>query len=154
MIVTQRIYLGGVSLNRQKFLELLTALFDELSRILPAYVHSEAFAEIVALLDRSGEEDDFLCALESYFRLIASTFPQSFDFLLSRRIEKLKGTANLYSMRFSLRNKNIRILFAFHEENVLLLCAFHERSGKAVSSYEAFIPLAEERLNNMIQRED
>ena len=49
-------------------------------------------------------------------------------------------------------NFNIRILYAFLPDGApILLVGFGERSGKRVSSYESYIPVAKERLNHILE---
>ena len=117
-------------------------------------MHPELIEELRRLLSKSGDEDAFLALLANFLNIIASCTPNFYEITKVRGFEKLKNAKDLYSMRFCMKNKNIRILFSFYENNVLLLCAFHERQGKNVSEYEAFIPSAQTRFAEMTREED
>lgn len=55
-------------------------------------------------------------------------------------------------MRLKGSNFNIRILYAFLPDGApILLVGFGERSGKRVSSYESYIPVAKERLKHILE---
>jgi len=109
--------------------------------------------DLQKILERSGHKSDFW-----------GKYKQRLRFLDERRknciqkhdwFERLKGTGDLYAIKFK-DEKNIRILFAFIEyeniEYVLLLYPFEEkdRRGKSRTSYGTGIPIALERLQEVL----
>ncbi len=66
-------------------------------------------------------------------------------------MEHLSGYANLNAMRFLFDGSNIRILFAFLDGKIYLLCAFYERKGKRNTEYSSYIPIASQRLDELLE---
>lgn len=113
------------------------------------YTLSECEAEIQGIVKTSGLKNQF-----------AADFNDRIDFLAKYRerattlhphwFEKLKRTDDLFSMHLA-RIGNMRILYAFVETNIYLLCAFKEQEGgnRRAHSYKQYIPIAENRLQNI-----
>lgn len=135
-------------LDRDEFIKELNRVIAEYSQKLPVYIHPKCFEELMQLLQASGSEKAFIRKLLEFLSIIYSN-PTTFAF--SSGLENIKGESGIYSMRFKLREKNIRILFSIQENSLLALTAFHERSGKKISSYSSYFPIAHMRLKDMIR---
>ena len=133
-------------LDRDKLIQELLKVIAEYTQKLPVLIHPKCFEELMQLLYASGSEKAFMKKLSEFLDIIYSN-PTTFFF--STGLENPKGEPDIYSMRFKLKDKNIRILFFLQDGNLLALTAFHERSGKKISSYMSYFPTAHERLNAM-----
>lgn len=135
-------------LDKDRWVEELKKIIEEYTAKMPVYFHPSCYKELMRLLVESGSEMMFLKKLNEYLATICSNQD---TFTSSNGMEKLKGCVDVYSMRFKLTNKNIRILFTLCDGCLLALTAFHERYGKGVSSYEPYISVANTRLRDMTE---
>ena len=106
--------------------------------------------ELVVLLKNAGMEGQFLSKLEEYL----SNLKMYGDAAIGGRgapMEHLSGEAPLCSMRFLFATTNFRIIFAYQNEHIYLLSTFHERAGKKKTSYSAHIPIARQRLEELLK---
>ena len=127
-----------IFLNKDQFLKLLIQLFSEYDDML--ILHSDTLKELVVLLKNAGMEGQFL---KMYG-----------DAAIGGRgapMEHLSGEAPLCSMRFLFATTNFRIIFAYQNEHIYLLSTFHERAGKKKTSYSAHIPIARQRLEELLK---
>ena len=133
-------------LDKNTWIKTLIEIFQSFSQTLPVYLHPECAKELMQLLLASGSEVAFLKKLKEFLGIISS-YPNAFT--NANGLEKPKGEPDIYSMRFQLTDKNIRLLFAIQDGCLLCPIAFHERSGKRVSSYSSYFPYAHARLEDM-----
>lgn len=119
-----------------------------------ASIHESLINEIASLILRSGYEDRFLRLLSTRLKLL-SQYKENAVQVLPDQYERLShGSGELYSMHLTGKGFNVRILYAFHpEHSQILLLAFSEKSGKKVTEYSSFIPVALSRLEE-IKKED
>ena len=130
-----------IFLNKDQFLKLLIQLFSEYDDML--ILHYDTLKELVVLLKNAGMEGQFLSNLKMYG-----------DAAIGGRgapMEHLSGEAPLCSMRFLFATTNFRIIFAYQNEHIYLLSTFHERAGKKKTSYSAHIPIARQRLEELLK---
>ena len=111
-------------------------------------MHKECRNELVSLISGNGKEKIFLRDFNCRVRTLSEVGVRTA--ITTDGFENLKGKncADLYSMRF--KQPNIRILFSDCKDGTLLLLAFFEKEGKGVTEYEAYIPCAKARLQEMI----
>lgn len=64
--------------------------------------------------------------------------------------EKLSHEKSLYSLHIATVN-NLRILYVLHDDQAWLLCAFAEKSRTKRDSYQRYIPVAQKRLNEILE---
>lgn len=137
-----------IFLNKDQFLKLLIQLFSEYDDML--ILHSDTLKELVVLLKNAGMEGQFLSKLEEYL----SNLKMYGDAAIGGKgapMEHLSGEAPLCSMRFLFVTTNFRIIFAYQNEHIYLLSTFHERAGKKKTSYSAHIPIARQRLEELLK---
>lgn len=132
-------------MNREKILSFLSAVFDHL------IFHQDLIQDLVKIIDRSGFEKSFFNILLARLKYLCEHGVSAVEH--REAFESLSHQSNgLYSMRLKGSNFNIRILYAFLSDgSPVLLVAFAERRGKRVSSYDAHIPIAKERLKFILE---
>ena len=132
-------------MNREDVLAFLTTI---LSAIM---THDVLISELSNMIGRSGFERKFFNALMARLKYL-----ENFGATAIKHREWFESLSHqaegLYSMRLKDSHFNIRILYAFLPDgHPVLLVAFKERSGKRVSSYEAYTPIAKERLAYILE---
>lgn len=130
-------------MNKEDVLTFLTTI---LSAIM---THDVLIPELSNMIGRSGFERKFFNALMARLKYL-----ENFGTAAIKHREWFESLTHqaegLYSMRLKDPIFNIRILYSFLPDGrPVLLVAFKERSGKRVSSYEAYTPIAKERLTNI-----
>lgn len=99
--------------------------------------HTKILQDLTALIAGSGCEEKFFTTLQA---------------TRHKEFEALKGEDGLFSMHISVRDLNVRILYAFSPQNTpILLLAFHERAGKRKTEYSAYTGPARERLKEKLE---
>ncbi len=113
-------------------------------------LHPETLKELVELLKNAGMESQFLSKLEDYLSKL-KTYKDAAIGGKGAPMEHLSGEAPLCSMRFPFATTNFRVLFVYQNEHVYLLSVFHERAGKKKTGYSAHIPIARQRLEELLK---
>ena len=132
-------------MKREDVLKFLTAIFSTI------LIHDALISELSAIIERSGFEKKFFKMLMARLRYLEEFGASAINY--REGFESLAHQADgLYSMRLKGSGFNIRILYAFVPDGApILLVGFGERSGKRVSSYESYIPVAKERLKHILE---
>lgn len=108
--------------------------------------------DLLALLSSSGIEKRLISKLAQYIKNLY-TYGENAIGVKGDPMEHLSGYSSLNSMRFVFGSSNIRILFSFLDGKIYLLCAFYERKGKKNTEYSTYIPVALQRLNELLEGE-
>lgn len=109
---------------------------------------SELLAELLAIISGSGFEERFFTQFSKQMRILSILGKQAYTMEEFERINE-----DIYSMHFSSKYYNIRILYGFLPNDVpVLLLAFYERAGKKRSDYTLQLPEAANRLS--VKREE
>lgn len=113
-------------------------------------IHEDLIEELRSLLARTGQEKRFIRRLTEYLLQLKEN---GNDAIRGRGapMEHLSGSQQLCSMRFKFPELNLRILFSFQNNCAYLLCAFYERKGHQNTEYSAHIPIAQQRLNELME---
>lgn len=139
-----------IFLNEQQAKEFLMTLLLKYRDIL---VPDSGFInDLLELLSSSGMEKRLFTKLAQYIENLCA-YGESAIGGKGDPMEHLSGQTNLSSMRFLFANANIRILFSFIDGKIYLLCAFYERKGKRNTEYTSYIPVALQRLNELLEGE-
>lgn len=110
--------------------------------------HPEFVNEFSELVGQSGLESKILKQLlRRYLTMKNLEVDSGLNWL-----EKLKHTDGLYSLHVDVAKTNYRILFSRDGEGRIFLHMFYEQSGHRNTSYEAHIPIALKRREEMTQR--
>lgn len=130
-------------MRHKDVLDLLKALFQGFS------CHPDLCTDLSNIISRSGFEAKFLSLLLIRLKYLQSNGKNAINY--PEGFEALRHSENLYSMRLSGKGFNIRILYTFLSDHMpLLLLGFEEKSGKKRTDYTSYIPVAEERIRNVI----
>lgn len=138
--------LGVVPLNKQQWLKRCYETLIDLN------VHPECMGEIIQLIHKTGVEQRFLSILRRRLKALAE-HREKVVLYEPENFESIKKVSDIYSMHIVANQLNLRVLFSFSKQGELLLHTFYERSGKKNSSYEAHLPIAKERLKQMLSEE-
>lgn len=132
-------------MKREDILNFLAAIFNSIM------VHDALIKDLSNIIERSGFEKKFFKMLMARLRYLEEFGASAINY--REGFESLAHQAEgLYSMRLKGSDFNIRILYAFLPDGApILLAGFGERSGKRVSSYESYIPVAKERLKHILE---
>ena len=137
-----------VNLNEQEARDLLLNLLLQYRDVL---IPDSGFIEdLLDLLSSSGVEKRLFSKLTDYIKKLC-TYGEAAIGGRGDPMEHLSGYANLNAMRFLFDGSNIRILFAFLDGKIYLLCAFYERKGKRNTEYSSYIPIALQRLDELLE---
>ena len=111
--------------------------------------HAKILQDLTALIAGSGCEEKFFTTLLARLKFLLLQGTQA---TRHKEFEALKGEDGLFSMHISVRDLNVRILYAFSPQNTpILLLAFHERAGKRKTEYSAYTGPARERLKEKLE---
>lgn len=132
-------------MNTKDILDVLTTSFMDF------YLHPRFLMEIKQLLKKelSGQEACFFRILQTQLANI-NMFGSAIDRI--DKNEKLTGNRRTYySIHLQSKQFNIRFLLYFKNDTTpLFLCAFYERQGKRKTSYSHYLPVLDDRLNDML----
>lgn len=140
-----------INLNEQQAKALLMSLLLQYRDIL--IPDSGFIDDLLELLSSSGMEKRLISKLTQYIKNL-SIYGEDAIGVRGDSMEHLSGYSGLNSMRFLFDGANIRILFAFLDRKIYLLCAFYERKGKKNTEYSSYIPIALQRLNELLEGEN
>lgn len=132
-------------MKREDVLTFLAAILSTIT------AHNAFIPELTDIIERSGFEKKFFKMFMARLKYLCEFGASAINY--REGFESLAHQAEgLYSMRLKGFGFNIRILYSFLPDgDPVLLVAFEERSGKRVSSYESYIPVAKERLNYILE---
>ena len=111
---------------------------------------------------RCEEELADLVTASGLLRKFRASFKARLEYLTKHReravqhrnwFEDLKYSAGLYAIRM-VDVQNIRVLYAFSGQRIYLLCAFAETERGKRASYQRYIPVAEQRLKEILEVEN
>lgn len=137
-----------VNLNEQQARALLLNLLLQYRDVL---IPDSGFIEdLLDLLSSSGIEKRLFSKLTDYIKKLC-TYGETAIGGKGDPMEHLSGYSHLSAMRFLFDGSNIRILFAFLDGKIYLLCAFYERKGKKNTEYSSYIPVALQRLDELLE---
>ena len=137
-----------IFLNKERLLGILFELFSEYNDMMT--LHPEALKELVELLKNAGMEGQFLSKLEEYLSKLKAYGDDAIGGK-GAPMEHLSGEAPLCAMRFPFATTNFRVLFVYQNGHIYLLSVFYERAGKKKTSYSAHIPIARQRLEELLK---
>lgn len=139
-----------ITLNEQQARLLILSILLKYKDIL---IPDSGFIEdLLNLIVSSGVEKRFVTKLDQYLDKL-STYGEAAIGGKGDPMEHLSGQTLLSSMRFLLNNANLRVLFSFLNGKVYLLSAFYERKGKRNTEYDSYIPVALQRLDELLKGE-
>lgn len=107
-------------------------------------------AELAELLTASGSLQKSRAALKARLDYLAINREQAVQH--RQWFEKLKHSESMYALRI-VNVQNLRILYAFSGQRIYLLCAFAETERGKRASYQRYIPVAEQRLKEILEVE-
>ena len=113
-------------------------------------VHACCEAELAELLTASGSLQKSRAALKARLDYLATNRERAVQH--RQWFEKLKHNESIYALRI-VNVQNIRVLYAFSGRRIYLLCAFAETEKGKRASYQRYIPVAEQRLKEILEVE-
>lgn len=113
-------------------------------------VHACCEAELAELLTASGSLQKSRAALKARLDYLAINRERAVQH--RQWFEKLKHSESMYALRI-VNVQNIRVLYAFSGRRIYLLCAFAETEKGKRASYQRYIPVAEQRLKEILEVE-
>lgn len=109
--------------------------------------HPKFFEEFVELISKSGSEkkiiNQFVRRLNTIIELGNCDFGPKW-------IEHLKKYGNMYSLHIDADSKNYRLLYSRTRKGKVFLRMFYEKSGKDATSYAANVPIAQQRMKDIV----
>lgn len=139
-------------MNKREALELLMQYLQQYGESGKFLFHRKFVEELqnILLKNASGKEKQVFSILVKQFGFIKAmgTAVNEAD---SNEVLKNTGTKrDFYSIHVQNKTVNVRMLMAFaNQGNPIFLAAFYEKSGKKVSDYSQWIPVAEQRFQQM-----
>lgn len=115
-------------------------------------VHSDLIKDLISILKNSGNEKSFIAKLTTSLWFL-SEYGKTAHLQPTKQFEKIKDVDNMYSMHICTKNYNVRILYSFLSDDKILLHGFDEKSGKRITDYSHALPVAKNRLNEIIEEE-
>ena len=135
-------------MNREQIKQLLLELFGKFSaqiQFVPAL-----FGELFSLLKGSGYESKFL---KLFAVRLQSLVEYGYQVCQQKEFENIGD--GIFSMHLAGEGFNIRILFGFlPDKTPTLLLAFYERSGKRKTNYSSYLPVAAQRLKEVLSNNE
>lgn len=107
--------------------------------------------EVYNIVIKSGNIEAF----KAHFKVRHEYLQKHWEYATSHRqwFERLSHEAGLYSLHMASIN-NMRILYVLHGSEVWHLCAFAEKESGKRQSYKRYIPIARQRLKEILEEED
>lgn len=130
-------------------------LLDEFGKICEEFqnvhFHKDCIPEILGIVLKSGYEREFLKQFLKLLKIAAENGEQVVG-LDSFEILKYTNTPNdIYAMKLKSKRYNIRILYTLNDISQLYLHCFYERQGDSKTDYTEKIPIAIERINELLE---
>ena len=114
--------------------------------------HDDVIEEIEELVVKTGLVKEFIKLWNKNIAILCSLGK---DAIKSSNFEILQGTGGLYSMKFKGKNFNWRMLYSYDEVNEkIMLHFFYEKDDSNRGRYEQHIPIAQQRKNEMEEKNE
>lgn len=135
-------------MNQKKFLDQFKKTLEEFQNI---HFHEKCVPEIFEIVLGSGYEVKFLKQFE---KLLKTASEQGSQVVGLSSFEILKDTnspKDIFSMKLKSKSYNIRILYTLSETGQTYLHCFYERQGDSRTDYTERIPVAIERIKELLE---
>ena len=130
-------------MNQQEKIAAIFELFE------PFLVHDKLYEELIDVMARSGQFKQIYNLLTKALNQLRELGNKTTEI---PSFEVLTGTDGIYSMHLRNKSLNLRILYSYSNSGEILLHCFHEKDDSRKSSYDAHIPIAEQRKKEMERR--
>lgn len=132
-------------MNTQEMLKMLTEYFS-------GFIFHESFIKEFYNILRKNVSGKEKALFNQLYTQLTNIKKMGHMIYMADDNEQLKGEGGrYYSIHLTSSQYNIRLLICFDKnEEPYFLCAFYERSGKSRSSYERYIPLLNQRYNQLL----